>query len=237
MDSIKVPEIAVEYDLHGVGRKIISEITSRVETCLPSNQPRKRHRRPKNKPPSTSNSRITRTGGGALLQPNDALTSRRGHAEDLQTESQHGHTRASGTEQSSQDHGRFHPIPGIISDKPHIHHSVETGFSQQHPRTTEVEREGLIREPTTIERPFLSEAVPTRITAILNNDPNPGIRAPPAFFGPAEIWDSPGTSERPTKRRRTMPNYSTHHGTSGSAHIRGQLNGKKINEIFYLGWL
>ncbi|KAH2820462.1 hypothetical protein KXW76_009340, partial [Aspergillus fumigatus] len=75
--SIKLPEIAMRYDLHGVGRKIMSEITDRLETCLPSNQPRERRRRPEIKTPITSHSKITKSGGCALLQPKDA-TSRHG---------------------------------------------------------------------------------------------------------------------------------------------------------------
>ncbi|KAK9547003.1 hypothetical protein V6Z77_009225 [Aspergillus fumigatus] len=226
--SIKLPEIAMRYDLHGVGRKIMSEITDRLETCLPSNQPRERRRRPEIKTPITSHSKITKSGGCALLQPKDA-TSRHGQSKDLQTESQHSHPTASGAEQILQDQGRAHPIPGMVSNRPNIH--KETGFSQQHPRIAGVEQEELETcEPTTIERSSLPEAVPTRITAILNDDPNPETRAPPVFSGPAQTWDEPSPSGRPTKRRRTLPNYSTHHGTSHREHIRGQLNDAQVSD-------
>jgi hypothetical protein len=224
--SIKLPEIAMQYDLHGVGRKIMSEIANRLETCLPSNQPRKRRRRPEIKTPFTAHSRITKSGGGALLELKDALPARHGQSKDLQTDSQHSHTTASGTEQSLQNQGRAHPIPGRVSDRPLI--DKETGYPQQRSRTAGVQEEGSeTYEPTIIERSSLSEALPTRIMAILNNDQNPETRAPPVFSGPAHTWDEPGTSGRPTKRRRTLPN----HGTSDREHIHGQLNGEKINEI------
>lgn len=200
----------------------MSEITNRLEICLPSNQPRKERRRPEIKTPITSHSRITKSGGGALLQPKDAPTSRHG-----QTGSQHSHTTTSGTEQSLQDQGRARPIHGMISYRPHNH--KETGFPQQRSPTTRVEQEGLETcEPTTIERSSLSETVPTRITAIITIQTQ--NLEPPVFSGPAEPWGELGASGRPMKRRRALPN-STHHGTSDREHIRGQLNGKEINEI------
>lgn len=63
--SIKVPETAAQYKLHGVGSGIISEITRRVGSFLPQKQRQEKRRHEKKKATKSRHSRIAKTGGNA----------------------------------------------------------------------------------------------------------------------------------------------------------------------------
>ena len=62
---IKVPQTATQYSLHGVGSKIISEITRRVGSSLPQKRSMKKRVNKKSKAPKSGRSRTAKTGGSA----------------------------------------------------------------------------------------------------------------------------------------------------------------------------
>ena len=62
---IKVPQTAVQYNLHAVGSKIILEITRRVGSSLPQTRSMEKGRNQKNKASKPSRLRTARAGGRA----------------------------------------------------------------------------------------------------------------------------------------------------------------------------
>lgn len=60
---IKVPQTAVQYNLHAVGSKIILEIMRRVGSSLPQKRSMTRRRNKKSKAPKPGRPRTARTGG------------------------------------------------------------------------------------------------------------------------------------------------------------------------------
>lgn len=59
--SIKVPETAERYGLHNLGYRILSEVLTRINTCIPPTVSTRKRKRPKKKPTATSASVPHRT--------------------------------------------------------------------------------------------------------------------------------------------------------------------------------
>lgn len=70
--SIKVPQTAVQYNLHAIGSKIILEITQRVGSSLPQKRYKEKRQHKKSKTPKSSRSRTARSGASAeVLERNE----------------------------------------------------------------------------------------------------------------------------------------------------------------------
>lgn len=141
-----VPEIAEQYQLHELGRRILSEIESQTESCIPPPRPVKKRKRPENRTTTASASVSSQTADAP--SSNRSRTSKRvrlnqssassGQGSTPMTHSRHDQRSVLfGGENSGNEHvlevSVQHPLSDLSSEAPSFQRS-ESGSQDNGPR-------------------------------------------------------------------------------------------------------